>query len=49
LDEAPLDEVRAKRALLKAGSREEDIADTLARVWRLRLFVWVTVQATTHA
>jgi hypothetical protein len=49
LDEALLDEVRAKRALVNAGSREEDITDTLARVWRLRLFVWVTVQATTHA
>jgi hypothetical protein len=31
MDEAPLDEVRARLALLKAGSREEDITETRSR------------------
>jgi multidrug efflux pump subunit AcrA (membrane-fusion protein) len=31
MDEAMLDEVRAKLALLKAGSREEDITETQSR------------------
>src|ERR1700688_30977 len=31
MDEALLDEVRAKLALLKAGSREEDITETRSR------------------
>jgi len=31
MDEALLDEVRAKLALLKSGSREEDITETRSR------------------